>query len=239
MPRRSSRPVSEKVTLTEAGTASVDKALSLLFLFTRERPELSLGELAEETGIYKSGILRHLASLEAARLVEKQKSGGYKLGAGVAVLNAAFQAGNDLESLVMPVLRELVETTRESAAFHVRQGDQRLCLFRVDSKQLLRDHTRAGDLLPLDRGAGGRMLTAFAGARGKVYERARKEKVLAMQGEEMPELAGISSPVFDERGELAGAITLTMASHRFKESDVPVVKAAARKLTGLLGGRFD
>lgn len=42
-----------------------------------------------------------------------------------------------------------------SASFHVRQGNQRLCLFRVDSPQPIRDHIRAGDLLPLDRGVGG------------------------------------------------------------------------------------
>lgn len=51
-------------------------------------------------------------------------------------------------------------------AFHVRQGDQRLVLFRVDSPQGLRDHVRAGDLLPLDRGAGGLVLMAYGGAKG-------------------------------------------------------------------------
>jgi DNA-binding IclR family transcriptional regulator len=33
--------------------------------------------------------------------------------------------------------------TAESASFHVRQGDQRLCLYRVDSPQPVRDSTRA------------------------------------------------------------------------------------------------
>ena len=66
-----------------------------------------------------------------------------------------------VRAMVMPVLRALVQATGESAAYHVRQGRERLCLYRVDSPHPVRDHARAGDLLPLDKGAGGRVLVAF------------------------------------------------------------------------------
>jgi len=76
----------------------------------------------------------------------------------------------------------------------VRQGKQRLCLYRVDSPQPIRDHIRAGDLLPLDRGAGGRVLMAFAGARGDIYDQVRHDKVLALKGDREEGVAGVSPP---------------------------------------------
>lgn len=85
-------------------------------------------------------------------------------GSEVARLNAAYAASFSLDRVVMPMLRELVAATQESAAYHVAQADARLCLYRVDSPQPIRDHIKAGDVLPLDRGTGGRTLVAF-GAR--------------------------------------------------------------------------
>jgi hypothetical protein len=108
----------------------------------------------------------------------------------------------------MPVLRELVARTRESAAFHVRQGNERVCLHRVDSPQVVRDHIRVGDVLPLNRGSGGRVLMAFAGARGAVYERIRQDGVVVMNGDRVPELTGVSAPVFGADGTLRWRLVL-------------------------------
>jgi DNA-binding IclR family transcriptional regulator len=138
----------------------------------------------------------------------------------------------------MPTLRQLVQATRESAAFHVEQGDQRLCLYRVDSPQPVRDHIKAGDLLPRNRGAGGRVLRAFAGARGEIYEKIREEGVVALVGDRIAEIAGVSSPVFGPDGELKGALTLTCPTARFDDAFRGHVREAARHLTAALGGSF-
>jgi DNA-binding IclR family transcriptional regulator len=156
----------------------------------------------------------------------------------VAQLYASYAASFSMESVVMPVLRELVASTSESAAFHVRQGDHRLCLYRVDSPQPVRDHIKVGDLMPLNQGSGGRVLLAFAGVPGEPYERIRREQVAVMTGDRVPELAGVSSPVFDASGTLAGAVTLTMPRERLLPTHAGHVLRAARTLTGSLGGRF-
>ncbi|MFP3616844.1 helix-turn-helix domain-containing protein, partial [Paraburkholderia sp. SIMBA_050] len=83
-------------------------------------------ELAHRSGLYKSTLLRLLASLEHARLVQRQADGRYGLGPEVARLNAFYAASFSLEQVVMPALRELVRDTRASAAFHVEQGAHRL-----------------------------------------------------------------------------------------------------------------
>jgi DNA-binding IclR family transcriptional regulator len=151
-------------------------------------------------------------------------------------LHAIYAHSFSLENLVIPILKRLVARTQESAAFHVRQADQRLCLYRVDSPQPVRDNIRTGDLLPLDRGAGGRVLSAFGGAKGARYAKIRADGYLIAVGDRVPELAGISAPVFDAGNKLVGAITLTMPTPRLEREDATAVVESARELTLLLGG---
>ncbi len=218
------------------GVAAVDRALRVLCAFRSGDQALTLAALASRTGLYKSTVLRMLASLEHARLVVRTSEGAYTLGPEVARLHSVFTASFALDQVVLPVLREVVAATQESAAFHVRQGDQRLCLYRVDSPHVVRDHIKAGDLLPLERGAGGRVLCAFSGAPGAIYEHIRKQGYAETDGDRVPGLSGISAPVFGAGGQLVGALTLTMPTARKRPGFVQTVRKAAASLTRALGG---
>ncbi|EHP42364.1 IclR family transcriptional regulator [Cupriavidus basilensis OR16] len=238
MPRKAAQVSEADKHAAEGGAVAVDRALFVLSAFHLGDTTLSLVALAQRTGLYKSTLLRLLASLEHARLILRHTDGRYGLGPEVARLNSVYAASFSLELIVMPVLRQLVQATRESAAYHVEQGEHRLCLYRVDSPQPVRDHAKAGELLPRNRGAGGRVLRAFSGARGEIYQKIREEGVAAMVGDRLPEIAGVSSPVFGPDGELKGALTLTCPTPRFDEAFRPHVLRAARDLTLALGGTF-
>ncbi len=241
MPRKAQTVSLADAAAAPGGAAAVDRALSLLAVFRAGDRALTLAELAARTRLYKSTALRLLASLEHAGLLQRQDDGRYALGAEVARLHAIYAASFSREQVVMPVLQALVAATGESAAYHVRQpqgtGWARLCLYRVDSPQVLRDHVRAGDLLPADRGVGARVLIAFgpdplpAGDRA-LYERIRSEGFCALVGDRSAELAGISAPVFHADGALAGAVTLTMPAHRYDAGAIDAVREAAASLTG-------
>jgi DNA-binding IclR family transcriptional regulator len=235
MPKRSQVKSLAEETAAPGGTAAVDRALSLLAAFRPSEEALGLQDLAVRTRQHKSTILRLLASLAHAQLVLRLQDGRYRLGPGIARLHAVYASSFSMEQVVVPELRRLVERTGESAAFHVRQGNARLCLYRVDSAQPVRDHIRAGDLLPLDRGAGGHVLLAYAGKSGPRYQRIRRDGVLVLAGDRVPELAGISAPCFDARGELAGAVTLTMPTERLDAAHRHDVVAAARAISAALG----
>lgn len=237
MPKKSNKADKEKFALSEGGVASVDKALTILRLFTPIYPELTLIEISTTTGLYKSLVLRMLASLENAGLVIKKIDGKYILGPSVATLHSAYQANASLETIAIPILQSLMEATQESAAFHVRHGEKRLCLLRVDSNQALRDHIKVGDLLPIDKGAGGKVLMAFEGATGRLFSQIRTEMVLSISGDRVKEIAGISAPVFNSQG-LLGVITLTMPAYRLQDKQKKMVKESAKKMTELLGGTF-
>ena len=246
MPRKARVESASDRNAAPGGTAAVDRALSLLSTFHAGDDALSLATLAERTQLHKSTALRLLASLEHARLLlRREQDGRYALGPEVARLHSLYSAAFSLEAVVMPVLQALVAATGESAAYHVRQpqgeGWARLCLYRVDSPQVLRDHVRAGDLLPADRGVGARVLIAFgppplpAGTRKEdrlLYENIRAQGYCALVGDRSPELAGISAPALHADGTLAGAVTLTMPAHRYDERAIPAVREAAAKLHG-------
>lgn len=247
MPRKAQTESLADQQAAPGGAAAVDRALSLLAAFRSGDSALGLAELAARTGLYKSTVLRLLASLEHAQLIERLDDGRYALGIELARLHAVYAASFSLDRLVLPVLRQLVAQTQESAAYHVLQGHaprlNRLCLYRVDSPQPIRDHVRVGDLLPADRGAGGRVLMAF-GAQGQgpglsaqdrqLYAAIRERGYYAGVGDRAPELAGISAPVFHADGRLAAALTLTMPAHRYDERHVKPVLEAARQLSAQL-----
>ncbi|AMR80544.1 IclR family transcriptional regulator [Cupriavidus nantongensis] len=218
------------------GASTVDRALSLLDAFTMDDRTLTLSELAERTRMYKSTTKRMLASLQHRGLVIQNEDGTFGLGGAIARLNAIYVASFSLESVVMPVLEDLVKATQETAAYYVRQGAMRLCLFRVDSPQPMRVHVKTGDLLPLDQGSGGRVLLAFSGAKGKIYDAVREAGVAALVGDRKPDIAGVSAPVFDAENKLAGAVTLTLPASRFSDSLASAVVNSAAKVTGKLRG---
>ncbi|MDB5954814.1 IclR family transcriptional regulator [Ramlibacter sp.] len=236
MPRKPAHASVADEHAAPGGAAAVDRAISLLAAFRAGDKALSMTALSERTRLYKSTVLRLLASLEHGGLVRRTADGQWMLGPEVARLASLYAESFSLEAVVMPEMRELVQRTQESAAFHVRQGELRMCLFRVDSPQLLRDHVRAGDMLPLDRGAGGRLLLAFSGARGRLYEQARKDGYLVVAGDRVPGLMGISAPVWNAASELVGALTLSLPEQRMKPRFIKELRQSAARITQRIGG---
>jgi DNA-binding IclR family transcriptional regulator len=234
MARYQLRPLHQS-SAQDGGVAAVDRALLLLTAFRQGDGVLSLKELTARTGLVKSTALRLLGSLQHFGFVHR-RADGYALGPEISRLQAVHAASFDLRDVVLPVLRALSAETQESATFYVRQGDQRLCLYRVDSPQPLRDHGRAGDLFPLDRGSGGRVLLAFSGAEGEIYDRIRQDKLIVIASDRVPDLAGAAAPVFEAGGGLAGSVTLIMPATRCQPSHGERVREAAIELTRHLGG---
>lgn len=235
MPRKPSQPSVADEHAAPGGAAAVDRAISLLAAFQPGDQALSVTALAERTRLYKSTVLRLLASLAQGRLVQRTADGRWALGPEVARLAALYSASFSLEAVVLPEMQALVQRTQESVSFHVRQGEQRLVLHRVDSPHLLRDHVRAGDVLPLERGAGGRVLMAFSGAAGPLHEQVRRDGFVQLAGDRVPGLVGISAPVWNAAGELVGALTLTAPEARLQPGFADELRASAARLSARLG----
>lgn len=223
-----------------AGVAAVDRALSVLAAFREGDRALTLAEIAQRTGMYKSTILRLCGTLERHGYLQRLDGAASRLGPAPTKLASLYQRSFRLGDVVVPVLHDLVRRSGESASFYVREGDLRVCLHRVDSPRAVREHVREGDHLPLDRGAAGRVLLAFGGKEGAVYDRIRRRYVAATFGERDRETAAVAAPVFRVGQELAGALSISGPIHRFSPRTAArlarVVLQAAGDLTAALGG---
>ncbi|MBY0271045.1 MAG: IclR family transcriptional regulator [Burkholderiales bacterium] len=222
------------------GVAAVERALTILDTFTERDHTLTLAQVATRTGFYKSTILRLAVSLEKRGYLIRLADGGWRLGAAASRLGAVYQSAFDLGDIVEPVLQQVMAQTGETVAFHVREGKVRVSLYRVESLQRIRDHVRQGEHLPLDRGAGGKVLLAFSGVKGAEAEGIRRDMVFISLGNRIADLGGIASPVFGAGQKLIGALTVSVPLSRLDEAAVSrfrqVVLAHAAALTRSLGG---
>ena len=136
---------------------SVDKALSILECFSDRVPELSLKQLSEKTGLYKSRILRLCGTLMAHGFLIRLEGSLYRLGPKLMMLGKIYERSNSLISISRPILRELASITGESAKLFVIQGTKRICLVREKGTYPLSYHVEEGESFELYAGAGGKV----------------------------------------------------------------------------------
>ena len=225
----------------QEGVAAVDRALSILDALTEER--VSLADLSKRTGLYKSTVLRLIKSLEKGGYMLRTADGAYRLGAKVLSLGALYQRYFRTSDIVPPVLERLAAELHEGASFYIWEGDQRVCLHRVESTRAIRDSIHVGDRLPLTVGAAGHLLRAFAGARGARMDEIRHAMYCASYGERDPETAAIAAPVFSSGNRLMGALSVSGPRYRLEatgeERIVAVLFQFAKQLTLTFGGNID
>lgn len=224
----------------DPGVASVNRALSILLAFRESVDGLSLAELCAATGLYHSTALRLCESLEHFRFLKRMEDGRYRLGPMPFYLGTVYQSSFRLRDYAQPVLRELVNATREVAALYVREGDQRVCVHRLEHPRSVRMHVREGDAFALASGAAGRVLLAFSGEKGEAFDSVRAANYAVSQGERDAESAAIACPVFGIGQQLVCAISLGLPRFRFDANafadSLPHVMAAGARLTSDLGG---
>jgi DNA-binding IclR family transcriptional regulator len=222
----------------QEGVAAVDRALSILNALTEER--VSLADLSKRTGLYKSTVLRLIKSLEKAGYVLRTADGLYRLGSKVLSLGALYQRHFRTADIVPPVLERMAAELHEGASFYICEGDQRVCLHRVESTRAIRDSVHIGDRLSLSVGAAGHVLRAFAGARGTKLDEIRRQMFGASYGERDEETAAVAVPVFGSGNRLMGALSVSGPRYRLEAMGeavlVPVLFRYAKELTQMFGG---
>jgi DNA-binding IclR family transcriptional regulator len=174
--------------------------------------------------------------------VIRLNDGRFVLGGALFRLGQIYQRSFHLADYVLPVLHRLTLKTGQSASLWIKEGNFRVCLFRAEASEGVRDMSaQVGERWQLDRGgSASTILRAFSGAKEARFERVRKAGIAVSIGEFVPELAAISAPVFSSGGQLVGALSLGgFRSHFIGPASAklkPHVLAAARELTASLGG---
>jgi DNA-binding IclR family transcriptional regulator len=219
---------------------AVARALQIMEAFRIGERQLSLAELSRRTRLHNSTVLRLARTLALSDYLVQSEDGQWRLGPAAGWLGARYQAGFDINNVVEPTLRALSQATHESASFYVREGHERACISRVEGPQSVRHHVRIGMRLPLTLGAPGRVILAFSGEPGKVYEDIRRRGYHVSMGEREPQVSSVAAPVFGLNWKLLGSMCISGPTSRLNqkqlESFANTVMDAANRLSYALAG---
>lgn len=196
-------------------TESVERAMSILTAFGMRRPRLTLAELAAETGLHKSTILRLTRSMAMYGFVDRDADGRFSIGASIWHLGLIFRQDYDTGETLRPALRRLVQETGETASFFVRAGNDRVCLYRENSPLLEAYGVEEGMRLRLGTGASGLVLRHFTGEKLADLSVFNEKGTVSLDATRNPNIASISTPVFSTSGRFRGALTVSGLNTRF------------------------
>lgn len=228
--------VKPKARSDSTNVQSVSRALDLLEAFPRLGPEIGLTSIAEHNNLNKATAYRLLATLEARGYIERSPDGRkYRLGVRTLELGAYFQSQLDVRRLALPYMTAMVEATDEAAFLCIREGDEALCIERVESELEVNIFTlRVGGRQPLHCGAAPRAIlagmddcevAAYAQRTGlpsytpqtitnleKLQEdimRTRGQGYVVSIEDASLGIAAVGTPVRDHSGEIIAAISLS------------------------------
>jgi DNA-binding IclR family transcriptional regulator len=141
---------------------SVARAIDILLALSHGT--VSLGRIAQRTGLSKPTAHRLLASLSYGQLViQDPVTSEYMLGPGcLGIADAVMSGLGGMGPIARPSLEQLSAATGETAALHVRAGLQRICVEAVPSPQPVRYTARVGGANPLHTGSMGKLLLAYS-----------------------------------------------------------------------------
>jgi IclR family KDG regulon transcriptional repressor len=139
---------------------SVRNAARLLKEFSRTDRELGVSELARRLELSTSTVHRVLATLTAERLLERGRSGRYRLGLAMYDIGASVGPNLDLHEAALPVMAVLRADTGETVQLAVLDGLESVYIDRLESPHTVRIFARVGTRLPATTTSTGKVLLA-------------------------------------------------------------------------------
>lgn len=238
---------------------AVDRALDVLLCFSRQAPQLTLTQIAEQVGMNKSTVHRLLATLERKRFLQRDPDTGfYRL--GIRLLQMAYLTleHNDLRQLAAPILRRLCEQNRETITLSVLDEADVVFLDVIESPQRVKLAASTGQRLPAFSTAAGKAIFAFTPEekvrqileRGMqpftrqticspevLFENLRQTRAqgFAISEQEYEEgINAVAAPVLDLNGQPIGAVTVAGPAYRLTKERMngigPLLAAATQEI---------
>lgn len=245
---------------------SLERSLSILEAFTRDRPLLTLTEVVEATGLNKTTCFRLLTVLARRNYVERDEATGqYGIGFRALQMADAYHVHTSLTEVALPVMRSLRDAVNETVMLAVRSGDYRVDIEQAESFQDVRTVMYRGQQKPLYAGAAGKaLLSSLSEAeyidyldrvpRTKLSEstivdraeiireikRIQKRGYAESRGERSGSGGGIAVLIRTRRGQPAAALVVSVPINRFtvqlRGKIIPAVVQAGEKISQRLQG---
>ncbi|WP_084716239.1 IclR family transcriptional regulator [Saccharothrix syringae] len=138
------------------------KLLAVLDAFSRDRPALTLSQIARAVGVPVSTAHRLVAELTAWGGLERGADGRYRIGLRVWELGALAPRGLGLREAALPFLQDLYEVTHENVQLAVRDEDEVVFVERLAAPDSVTVLTQVGGRFPMPPTGVGLVLLAHA-----------------------------------------------------------------------------
>ena len=245
---------------------SLERGLAVIKSFSRERPALTLSEIADLTGLTRAAARRFLITLRDLGYVG---SDGrlFSLRPRVLELGYSYLSSLPVWQVAKPHLEELADKVRETTSASVLDGTEIVFVARVETKRIMALTLGVGSRLPAWATAMGRVLLAelspaqlddyFAKVRLEplsartvtdeadlrgIIEQARIQGWTLVDQEVEEGVRSLAVPIRTPDGRAAAA--LTVCSHAFRVSVervmdqfLPLVLDTSKRITDEIAAR--
>ncbi len=202
-------------------------------------------KLIEQTGIPKSTAYLLLKELQVLGLISQDERGHYRLWVRLIALGERASAQLDIRETSRPHLEALMERTGLLCHFGIFDGDSAYYILKIESQGSISVRSYVGKRLSLHRSALGKCLLAWqpesvreAVIASTVFKPVTPTSIMTPEalaeelrkirqqgwgfdnGEDEPAVRCVATPVFDARGEVAGAISVVGTSMQVKDGAV-------------------
>lgn len=238
---------------------SLARGLAVLRAFSREKPEMTLSEIASQTGLNPAVVRRCLNTLQHLGYVGK-KDKLFLLRPDVFLLGSAYIESMNLEEVVRPSLQRVRDNTDNSVGLAVLSDLDILFLVYVSTKQLTRIVAGVGTRFPAYATAAGRAILAFEEKDvvdeyfrqvqletltektvsskkelKSILNTVRKNRYAATDGQLDFGVVSVAVPVFNEENKVIASVSCSTASARTSEQGmveniVPELMEAAKEI---------
>jgi len=249
---------------------SAGKVLSVLSLYTAGRTVWSPERAARKLNVSLATGYRYFNTLVACGMLERLQRNRYVLGPAIVELDRQIRAADPVLKIARPVMTKLLKRVRQPATVLLcRYFREKVMCIHEESNQTdyaISSYER-GARRPLFRGSTSKVILAHlppralsdmwnsqrreivAAGLGDTYEEfkealavIRRAGVRVSAGEVDPGRIGISAPLFDAHGRIAGSVSIVLLSPRASGTVVTrlsnaVINAAREIERGPTGGR--
>jgi IclR family transcriptional regulator, pca regulon regulatory protein len=138
---------------------SLDRGLAVIRAFDAEHPELTLSDVARQTGLTRAAARRFLRTLVEIGYM-RTEGGKFALRPKILELGYAYLSSLSLPELALPHMEQLVERVHESSSMCVLDGDEIVYVARVPTKRIMAVVIAVGTRFPAYATSMGRVLLA-------------------------------------------------------------------------------
>ena len=239
----------------------IERMMALLDALAASPEPASLKQLAAATDLHPSTAHRILAAMAAARVVERQEPGTYRLGIRLLELGNIVKSRINLREVALPFMQELHETIGEAVNLGARHEDEIVYLERTSSgRSLVRVVYLVGGRAPLHLTSLGKLFLAAdpqqevrayakrTGLPGKTphsltslaalereLDKVRRHGVAYDDEEAEIGLKCVAAPIHDDEGRIVAALSVSAPADRHDPDWAVQVRRTADAVSHALG----